>query len=242
MNATTATMLLQIFSHLLVSLIFLNLQFSSIFSSRDFSPSILQKLASEVRESESEDMVGALSDLMTHGDDDPRKMRREIVKLVRDPKFQRASDGRRTVKAIKLPTGIVQLLNAEISVNSKKEILDNVLGLLNKKVKVKEVKSNRKVIKLKEENNIEIVSDKKPRLEKSFDEEPLATYSGSPLNSGDNYFGWIFSRGVTTFFMLLFQVIFPEPDQILVFPPTRVRSHQWEERIPDQIKVGQDLH
>ena len=183
-------MLLQIFSHLLVSLLFLNLQFSLIFSSRDFSPSILQKLASEVRESESEDMVGALSDLMTNGDDDPRKMRRDIVKLVRDPKFQRATDGRRTVKAIKLPTGIVQLLNAEISVKSKKEILDNVLGLLDKKVKVKEVKTNRKVIKLKEEQNIDIVSDQKPRHEKSFDEEPLATYSGSPLNSGDNYFGW----------------------------------------------------
>ena len=182
-------MLLQIFSHFLVSLIFLNLQFSLIFSSRDFSPSILQKLASEVRESESEEMVGALSDLMTNGDDDPRKMRRDIVKLVRDPKFQRATDGRRTVKAIKLPTGIVQLLNAEISVKSKKEILDNVLSLLDKKVKVKELKTNKKVIKLKEEQNIDIVGDQKPRHEKSFDEEPLATYSGSPLNSGDNYFG-----------------------------------------------------
>ena len=181
-------MLLQIFSHVLVSLIILNLQFSPIFSSQDFSPSILQKLALEVRESESQEMVGALSELMTRAKDDPRKMRREIVKLVRDPKFQKATDGRRTVKAIKLPTGIVQLLNAEISVTSKKEILDNVLGLLNKKVKVKEV--NKKVLQLKAENVIERVSDVKPRQEKSFDEEPLATYSGSPLNSGDNYFGW----------------------------------------------------
>ena len=127
-----------------MSLILLNLQFSSIFSSKDFSPSILQKLVSEVRESWSEAMVGALSDLMTNANDDPRKMRREIVKLVRDPKCQRASNGRRIVKAVKLPTGIVQLLNAEISVTSKKEILDNVLGLLNKKVKVKNV--NKKVL------------------------------------------------------------------------------------------------
>ena len=176
-----------------MSLILLHLQFSSILSSQDFSPRILQKLVAEVKESQSEAMVGALSDLMTNVNDDPRKMRREIVKLVRDPKFQRASNGRRTVKAIKLPTGIVQLLNAEISVTSKKEILDNVLGLLKKKVNIKDDKMNKKVLKLKGENHIENTLAEKPRKEKSFDEEPLATYSGSPLNSGDNYFGRLFT-------------------------------------------------
>lgn len=189
MNATTAKMLSQIFSRLLLSLILLNLQFSSIFSRQTFSPRILQKLVSEVRESQSEAMVEALSDLMTNANDDPRKMRREIVKLVRDPKFQRASNGRRTVKAIKLPTGIVQLLNAEISVTSKKEILDNVLGLLIKKGNLKDDKINKKVLELRGENIIENGLAEKPRKEKSFDEEPLATYSGSPSNSGDNYFG-----------------------------------------------------
>ena len=54
--------------------------------------------------------------------------------------------------------------------------------------------------------------------------------------------------GETFFCMKLFscsfiQVIFPELDQILtvsIFPPTR--GPQLEERTPDQIKVGQNLH
>ena len=179
---SNAAMFLQMFS-----LILLNLHFSSVFSSQDFSPSILTKLATEVRESGSRDMVEALSDLMANANKDARKMRGEIIRLVRDPKFQRATNGRRTVKAIKLPNGIVQLLNAEISVSSKKEILDNVLSLLAEKEDVNDVPM-KKVIKLRGEDNID--RERKHRQEKSFDEEPLATYSGSPLNSGDNYFGW----------------------------------------------------
>ena len=83
----------------------------------------------------------------------------------------------------------MQVLNAEISATSKKEILDNVLGLLKKKVNLKDDKINKKVLELKGKNHIENALAEKPRKEKSFDEEPLATYSGSPLNSGDNYFG-----------------------------------------------------
>ena len=185
------SMFLPASSHLLVPLLSLCLHFSSVLTS--ISPSILQKLASEVRESEAEDLVGALSDLMRNVNDDPRKMRREIIKLVRDPKFQKATDGRRTIKAIKLPSGVVQLLNANLSVSSKKEIIDNVLGLLKTKVKLKDDTLNKKVIQLK---GNKVQGAQKVRQEKghSFDEEPLATYSGSPLNSGDNYFGEFFCQ------------------------------------------------
>ena len=104
----------------------------------DFSSNILDTLADEVRSSETESMVEALANLMGKPSvkDNPNKMRKEIIQLIRNPKFKKASEGRKTVKALRLPSGVVNLLNAKISVSAKKEILDNVLGLLNKRARI----------------------------------------------------------------------------------------------------------
>merc|ERR1719420_2665787 len=85
----------------------------------DISSNILDTLADEVRNSETESMVEALANLMgkPSNQDNPNKMRKEIIQLIRNPKFKKASEGRKTVKALRLPTGVVNLLNAKISVS-----------------------------------------------------------------------------------------------------------------------------
>ena len=153
-------------------------------------------MADEVRNSETESMVEALANLMgkPSNQDNPNKMRKEIIQLIRNPKFKKASEGRKTVKALRLPTGVVNLLNAKISVSAKKEILDNVVGLLNKRVRISNVieEENSKVF---EEENTNVVEEEAslplPREEKSksFDEEPLPTYSGASGDQDGGYFG-----------------------------------------------------
>ena len=81
---------------------------------------MVDKLAEAVQRSDTEPMVEALSKMLGDPEmtNNPRKLKSEIVKLLRDPKFRKASEGRRTVKAIKLPPGIVKLLNSKILFNT----------------------------------------------------------------------------------------------------------------------------
>ena len=107
----------------------------------------------------------------------PTKMRKEIIQLIRSPKFQSASEGRKTVKALKLPSGIVKLLNAKISVSAKKEILDKVLTLLDKRVRI---------------DKLDVTPPKqRVREEKSqvFETEELPSYSTSSNSDEEIYFG-----------------------------------------------------
>ena len=124
--------------------------------------------------------------------DNPNKMRKEIIQLIRNPKFKKASEGRKTVKALRLPSGVVNLLNAKISVSAKKEILDNVLGLLNKRVRIINLVGEEDNDLPREENSNSFEEDNDlPREEKSksFEEEPLPTYSGASGDQDGSYFG-----------------------------------------------------
>ena len=86
---------------------------------------MVDKLVEAVRRTETEPMIEALSKML--GDPEmeknPRKLKSEILALLKDPKFRKAAEGRRTVKAIKLPRGIVKLLNSKIPVKVKWFIL-----------------------------------------------------------------------------------------------------------------------
>ena len=88
----------------------------------------LEELANDVKSSNSQEMVSAIAFLMgkPQMQNDVNLMRENILRLIRDPKFQMASNGRKTVKAVRLPSGVINLLNAPISVESKKNILDKV--------------------------------------------------------------------------------------------------------------------
>ena len=98
-------------------------------SQSDRSSVLLDKLASAVLRSESQALIASLSDILAKPEleRNPRKLKTEIVRVLKDPKFQAAVEGRKTVKAIKLPPAIVKILNAKIPVKTKKQVLDNVL-------------------------------------------------------------------------------------------------------------------
>ena len=144
---------------------------------------ILKQLADEVAESSSEEMVSDLADLMTDPEmqTDPKLLRKKIVQLINHPKFQEASDGRKTIKAIKLPPGIINLLNAKIPVAAKKEILDKVLGLLKKRSSFIHLLTE----SVKTSERLEITENV------IYQEQQLPSYSAAPVNqdqqeSGDD--------------------------------------------------------
>ena len=101
------------------------------------SVALFDKLAAAVSRSESQSLVVSLANLMASKEmqRNPRKLRSEIVTLLKDKRVQKTSNGRRKVKVVNLPTGIVKILNAKIPVRTKKQILDNVLSRLSKKKK-----------------------------------------------------------------------------------------------------------
>ena len=101
------------------------------------STALFDKLATAVLRSESQDLLTSLANIMAQPEmqRNPRKLKTEIVRLLKDHKFQAAAEGRKTVKAIKLPPAIVKILNAKIPVKTKKQVLDNVLRRLQRKKK-----------------------------------------------------------------------------------------------------------
>ena len=101
------------------------------------STALFDKLATAVLRSESQDLLTSLANIMAQPEmqRNPRKLKSEIVRLLKDHKFQAAAEGRKTVKAIKLPPAIVKILNAKIPVKTKKQVLDNVLRRLQRKKK-----------------------------------------------------------------------------------------------------------
>ena len=101
------------------------------------STALFDKLARAVLRSESQDLLTSLANIMAQPEmqRNPRKLKTEIVRLLKDHKFQMAAEGRKTVKAIKLPPAIVKILNAKIPVKTKKQVLDNVLRRLQRKKK-----------------------------------------------------------------------------------------------------------
>lgn len=108
----------------------------------------------------------------------PGKLRSEIVRLLKHPKFQEATEGRKTVKAIKLPPAIVKILNAKIPVKTKKQILDNVLRRLPMK---------KKNIHLQTEaaGNTEKKASVRDDKSVKFPEDPVAPVApAAPVHSG----------------------------------------------------------
>ena len=142
---------------------------------------ILKQLADEVAESSSEEMVSDLADLMTDPEmqTDPKLLRKKIVQLINHPKFQEASDGRKTIKAIKLPSGIINLLNAKIPVAAKKEILDKVLGLLKKRSSFIHLLTE----SVKTSERLEIKENV------IYQEQQLPSYAAAPVNQDQQELG-----------------------------------------------------
>ena len=115
----------------------------TVLSQPSTSLALFDKLAAAVSRSDSQALVASLVSLMASPEmqRNPRKLRSEIVNLLKDKKHQKAADGRRTAKAIKLPPGIVKILNAKIPVRTKKQILDNVLRRLPERTKIADLKT-----------------------------------------------------------------------------------------------------
>ena len=155
------------------------------------SVALFDKLAAAVSRSESQSLVVSLANLMASKEmqRNPRKLRSEIVTLLKDKRVQKTSNGRRKVKVVNLPTGIVKILNAKIPVRTKKQILDNVLSRLSKKKKPAGSKSSVAVDEPKEKVPMREVSvsqgvvEEIPRArdEKSvtFPEPSLPSYGGA---------------------------------------------------------------
>ena len=76
---------------------------------------MVDKLVNAVKRTETEDMLKDLSEMLGNPEmqNNPRRLKSEIVKLLKSSKYKKASEGRKTVKAIKLPPGIVKLLNSK---------------------------------------------------------------------------------------------------------------------------------
>ena len=126
----------------------------SVNSQSTKSVKLFDKLAAAVSKSDSQTLVVSLANLMAIPEmqQNPTKLRNEIVSLLKSKKVEKTADGRRTVKVTKLPPGIVKILNAKIPVRTKKQILDNVLSRLSKEkipeeaVPMREVSVSRGVV------------------------------------------------------------------------------------------------
>ena len=121
--------------------------------------------------------------------ENPSLMKKEIIQLIRNPKFQKATMGRKIVKALKVPSGVVKLLNAEISISAKKEILDQVLSSLNEKEMESEM-SNSSLKSNPEKRVAQLDLIERQGKSLFLEEEPLPTYSiHSAGSSGETHFG-----------------------------------------------------
>lgn len=141
------------------------------------SAGVLARLAAQVTGPEVAEVVRAVSRLLADPrlGANPRLLRHSLAQLVRQPRHRGSH----------LPSGIVKLLNARISVAAKREILDSVLSRSENHFKSDQEDED-------SFNNIEIGNPaEKPREEKNlnFIEAPLATYSGAQPDQGENYFG-----------------------------------------------------
>ena len=147
------------------------------------STALFDKLATAVLRSESQDLLTSLANIMAQPEmqRNPRKLKTEIVRLLKDHKFQAAAEGRKTVKAIKLPPAIVKILNAKIPVKTKKQVLDNVLRRLQRKKK-KDLPTEEAAAAAGETEAEVLVRDQKSV---KFPEAPLAPVApAAPVHSG----------------------------------------------------------
>ena len=164
-------------THLLISSLALLALLQAAQSQSARSAALYDKLAAAVLRTESQSLVSSLAHIMAKPEmqTNPRKLKAEIVRLLEDKKFQAAAEGRKTVKAIKLPPAIVKILNAKIPVTKKKEVLDNVLRRLPRRKKVEQLQTAGKT----EETVPVSVRDEKSV---KFPDPPLAP--ASPVHSG----------------------------------------------------------
>ena len=147
------------------------------------STALFDKLAAAVLRTESQSLVSSIANIMAKPEmqRNSRKLKTEIVRLLKDPKFQAAAEGSKTLKAIKLPPAIVKILNAKIPVTKKKEILDKVLRRLPRKKTIEHLQTEAVAAAGTKEETVSVRDEKSVK----FPETPLAPVApAAPVHSG----------------------------------------------------------
>ena len=168
-------------SHFFISSLALLALLQPVQSQSARSTALFDKLAAAVVRTQSESLLSSLANLMAKPEmqRNQRKLKSEIVRLLKDTKFQDAAEGGKTVKAIKLPPAIVKILNAKIPVTKKKEVLDKVLRRLPRRKTIEETEAV-----AAPDNTEETVSGRDEKSVK-FPEAPLTPVApAAPVHSG----------------------------------------------------------